>query len=622
MNFESIVSDSVNFTRETLLGKWTRWVILILLGLPMALMPLIIPYFVDVKKIITGLTIHWELIPWAYIIMLAIIVIFLSFFITGYTVRIYRGGKIPPEFNNWGQLLIEGIKLDIITTIWFLPALIILLLGVLMVLTMDSSPFSPGGLGIILFSLILAVLAFIFAIVAILFLTIGAIRFSRTGKMSEGWNYKEIRGTIGRIGWGNYIVALVILLVIGFIFNMVTGLIGLIPFVGRVLQACCFPFIMVFFARFITKVYEAGELPPDSVQEHKNKGNDFFKQGRYDEALNCYGKAIDIDPTNTDVLFNIGMTLRKLGKTAEADSIQKRIEELKNQAHSRPGTEPVVLAPNINPPGSSSGFCRNCGSELKNNDAGICPSCGMRLQEPGTAMPEQKKNPVIAALCSFFIPGLGQVYNGEVGKGFAILIGTLIGAVFLLIPGIIVWIIGIYDAYKTAGTINSGKKPCRSTSTTGMILFGVFAVFLIFVFVLIGLAMLFGFFAMMGATGHSPTLIGTPAGINDPNGISNPATTQYPGISPKKSKSIAVTAIPNSNGTITVTNNGGPDMGDLSFITVSVNGVVVPNQLNSKMGSKLLVPGTAGSRNRVMAVGTFRDGTSQMLLDVYIGGSK
>jgi hypothetical protein len=336
MDFESIVSDSVNFTRETLLGKWTRWVILILLGLPMALIPLIIPYFFDIKKIFAGFTIHWELIPWAYVIVLAIIVIFLSFFTTGYTVRIYCGGKTPPEFNNWGRLLIDGIKLDIVVGIWFLPAFILLLLVLLMTVTMVSSPFSPGALGMILFSMILAVLAFIFAIVAVLFLTIGAIRFSRMGKMVEGWNYKEIRGTIGRIGWGNYIVALIIILVISFIFSLVTGAIALIPFAGRFIQACCTPLLLVFIARFVTKVYEAGELPPDKVQEWKNEGNEFYKQGRYTDALNSYSKAVDIDPTNLDVLFNIEMTMRQLGKIDEADSIHKKIEELKNQPQSHP----------------------------------------------------------------------------------------------------------------------------------------------------------------------------------------------------------------------------------------------------------------------------------------------
>lgn len=51
------------------------------------------------------------------------------------------------------------------------------------------------------------------------------------------------------------------------------------------------------------------------------------------------------------------------------------------------------------------------------------------------------------ALLSFFIPGLGQVVKGQVGKGILIFLGTGIAALFLLIPGIIVWIWQMIDAY-------------------------------------------------------------------------------------------------------------------------------------------------------------------------------
>lgn len=62
-------------------------------------------------------------------------------------------------------------------------------------------------------------------------------------------------------------------------------------------------------------------------------------------------------------------------------------------------------------------------------------------------------------MLSFIIPGLGQIYNGEIGKGIAIIIGSVILWMFfwLLIPLLILLIIyiwSIYDAYKTAQNIN------------------------------------------------------------------------------------------------------------------------------------------------------------------------
>ena len=53
----------------------------------------------------------------------------------------------------------------------------------------------------------------------------------------------------------------------------------------------------------------------------------------------------------------------------------------------------------------------------------------------------------IPALLSFFIPGLGQMVKGEVGKGILTFVGFCIGIIFFIIPGVIIWIWQIADAY-------------------------------------------------------------------------------------------------------------------------------------------------------------------------------
>jgi len=69
------------------------------------------------------------------------------------------------------------------------------------------------------------------------------------------------------------------------------------------------------------------------------------------------------------------------------------------------------------------------------------------------------KNPGLAAVFSFFYMGLGQIYNGQLYKGIAFLIAYSISwlLMFLLIGLLttpILWIYGIYDAYKSAEKIN------------------------------------------------------------------------------------------------------------------------------------------------------------------------
>jgi TM2 domain-containing membrane protein YozV len=109
-------------------------------------------------------------------------------------------------------------------------------------------------------------------------------------------------------------------------------------------------------------------------------------------------------------------------------------------------------------------FCPNCGTELKFENAEICPSCGVRIKEaPSTPLQaSEKKSPGFAAVLSFLIPGLGQIYNGQIGKGIIMVVAAVIFALLIIILiGIILylalWLYGIYDAYDTAKKINSGE---------------------------------------------------------------------------------------------------------------------------------------------------------------------
>jgi TM2 domain-containing membrane protein YozV len=82
-----------------------------------------------------------------------------------------------------------------------------------------------------------------------------------------------------------------------------------------------------------------------------------------------------------------------------------------------------------------------------------------------------EKNPAFAAGLSLFFPGLGQVYNGETGKGVLVLFGVLAGLLVMLIPGVAVWLFGIYDAWATARQMNAGTVPFREVRLVTVLLF-------------------------------------------------------------------------------------------------------------------------------------------------------
>ena len=106
-------------------------------------------------------------------------------------------------------------------------------------------------------------------------------------------------------------------------------------------------------------------------------------------------------------------------------------------------------------------FCKSCGTEIPEGLPGSCPKCGVTPSTSGT------KSPVIAAVLSLIIPGLGQAYNGNALKGIGIFLGIAIFWIFsllmysevLFIVIFILWIIGVYDAYRDAGRMNRGKIP-------------------------------------------------------------------------------------------------------------------------------------------------------------------
>jgi TM2 domain-containing membrane protein YozV len=73
------------------------------------------------------------------------------------------------------------------------------------------------------------------------------------------------------------------------------------------------------------------------------------------------------------------------------------------------------------------------------------------------------KNPGIAAVLSFFWAGVGQIYNGQIIKGLILIVVQMVNAalMFVLIGFItypIVWIWGVYDAYKTAERHNKSSN--------------------------------------------------------------------------------------------------------------------------------------------------------------------
>ncbi len=210
-----MVGDSFEYTKEAVVGKWVKWVLLVI-----SLILLAIP-------------------------------------LMGYVMKILRGEKPAPEVDDWGTLIVDGIKYLIVGIIYAIPVIIVM--AILMVVgfgaAMTGDPTAiMAGAGIALLGMLVVL---VLAIIIGLFATIGIVRFARTGSIGEAFNFSAILATIGKIGWGSYIIALIVLIICGIVFGIVVGILMMIPILGMLIYLFLLPPWYIFCARYICQLYDS-----------------------------------------------------------------------------------------------------------------------------------------------------------------------------------------------------------------------------------------------------------------------------------------------------------------------------------------------------------------------------
>jgi hypothetical protein len=215
MDYGSMVGESFEYSKEAVVGKWNKWVMLIiatiLLGLPLM----------------------------------------------GYVMKVLRGEKPAPEVEDWGTLFIDGIKYLIVGIIYAIPIIIVevilMVVGFGAAMTGDPTA-AMAAIGTMLVGLLVIL---VLAIIIAIFACIGIVRFARTGSIGEAFNFSAILATIAKIGWVPYIIALVVLCVCGVIFGIVVAILMMIPILGILLYLCLISPWAIFVARYICQLYDS-----------------------------------------------------------------------------------------------------------------------------------------------------------------------------------------------------------------------------------------------------------------------------------------------------------------------------------------------------------------------------
>jgi hypothetical protein len=209
MDYGNMLGESFEYAKEAVWGKWLKWVLLII-----------------------------------------------PFMTPGYAFQIYRGTKPAPEINDWVATFINGIKLFIVAFIYAIPVIIvgaIFLLPLLFAAISQDSSALMAGLGSAFLGLLIC---FILLIIIAIFLPMAFIRFARTESFGEAFNFREIFAKIGQIGWGSYIIAWIALFIAMIVFEIVMGILAIIPILGWILDLFLMVIMMIFVARYWTHVFD------------------------------------------------------------------------------------------------------------------------------------------------------------------------------------------------------------------------------------------------------------------------------------------------------------------------------------------------------------------------------
>lgn len=257
MEISKLLGDSFGYTKDGLFGKPATWIILIILGL-LPVIPIIAGIVIFVPSLMTGTVPDIATVVVVFIIAV-ILAVLLAAFYAGYQIRILRGDTPLPEVSGFGRLFSDGIRYIVIQIVYAIPVIIILAVTIgstiMAVVSVgpDFEDLLPILGGVLLGILVALIVGFIIGLIAIF----GVVRFARTGSIGEAFNFSGILATIGRIGWGSYILALIVVVVIIVIVEIV---LGIIPYIGVILQLIASPFITVFYSRYIALLYDSGEV--------------------------------------------------------------------------------------------------------------------------------------------------------------------------------------------------------------------------------------------------------------------------------------------------------------------------------------------------------------------------
>lgn len=249
------------------------------------------------------------------------------------------------------------------------------------------------------------------------------------------------------------------------------------------------------------------------MSDDYQQGLKAFREGQYDKAVDFLIRASEKDDQNPKIWNALGVSLSKTGEYKDAESC------FENALVLDPGN--ITYEKNLNQSKSKSDLPKN-----------VKFTSGSKKNNVSTN-PTDYQNPLIPLVLSIFFPGIGQVYNGEGGvAGLIRCIATAIGYCLVFIPGLILHLYFIYNAYNTRKQMNDGEIPVKSGTGKDFIIYFI-AIPVFILITVVGAAMIAAF--VFGMAGNTHAVDNSPS-TNLYTPSTNPTTV--PKLTPEPTKTV------------------------------------------------------------------------------------
>jgi hypothetical protein len=241
MNIDNIVNDALKYPYQSLER------VLILGAVPLGAMIIALVLFLLLAFTGSDLAL-------AIGVVLGTILLFISgLFVAGYYVRVMEttlaGGDGVPDFSNWRELLLNGLKLLVVQIVYLLLPTVVLVLCAWLVY---SASVQSILLVLVLSAILMLLLLFLFG----MFLTMATAHMAATGSIKEALRFGVIQNVISTIGWGDYILWYLVMLVLGMVFLVVMAFLSIIPVLGNLVGWILVqPYLEILVARSVALAY-------------------------------------------------------------------------------------------------------------------------------------------------------------------------------------------------------------------------------------------------------------------------------------------------------------------------------------------------------------------------------